>query len=142
MICPIGLLHFQVNGGGSLATAIVSFSSPSPGLQILDYVLFANDLPSLLVEKTTFLDDAQVKKLKGGKKLVFVTNNSTKSRKQYAKKFQNLGLEVSEDAGWDDTWKPWVGWAGPHRTKERREAERRDEPRRRTRKLEESTRSR
>ncbi|KAK9144764.1 hypothetical protein Sjap_004667 [Stephania japonica] len=31
-----------------------------------------------------------------GKKLVFVTNNSTKSRKQYAKKFQNLGLEVSE----------------------------------------------
>ncbi|KAK9137246.1 hypothetical protein Sjap_007840 [Stephania japonica] len=65
MICPIGLLHFQVNGGGSLATAIVSFSSPSPGLQILDYVLFANDLPSLLVEKTTFLDDAQVKKLKG-----------------------------------------------------------------------------
>ncbi|KAK9089926.1 hypothetical protein Scep_029008 [Stephania cephalantha] len=32
-----------------------------------------------------------------GKKLVFVTNNSTKSRKQYAKKFQNLGLEVSEE---------------------------------------------
>ncbi|KAK9099500.1 hypothetical protein Syun_026545 [Stephania yunnanensis] len=65
MIFPTGLLHFQVNGGGSLATAIVSFSSSQPGLQLLDYVLFANDLPSLLVEKTTFLDDAQVKKLKG-----------------------------------------------------------------------------
>nr|GMC47151.1 phosphoglycolate phosphatase 2 [Ipomoea batatas] len=32
-----------------------------------------------------------------GKKLVFVTNNSTKSRKQYAKKFQSLGIPVSED---------------------------------------------
>ncbi|XP_030968123.1 phosphoglycolate phosphatase 2 [Quercus lobata] len=32
-----------------------------------------------------------------GKKLVFVTNNSTKSRRQYAKKFQSLGISVSED---------------------------------------------
>ncbi|XP_042519567.1 phosphoglycolate phosphatase 2 [Macadamia integrifolia] len=32
-----------------------------------------------------------------GKKLVFVTNNSTKSRKQYANKFHKLGLAVSED---------------------------------------------
>ncbi|WOL13634.1 hypothetical protein Cni_G22407 [Canna indica] len=32
-----------------------------------------------------------------GKKLVFVTNNSTKSRKQYAKKFTSLGLDVSEE---------------------------------------------
>ncbi|XP_073003708.1 phosphoglycolate phosphatase 2-like [Typha latifolia] len=32
-----------------------------------------------------------------GKKLVFVTNNSTKSRKKYAKKFSMLGLEVSEE---------------------------------------------
>eukprot|EP00262_Sarcandra_glabra_P002169 TRINITY_DN12432_c0_g1_i1.p1 TRINITY_DN12432_c0_g1~~TRINITY_DN12432_c0_g1_i1.p1 ORF type:complete len:307 (+),score=58.87 TRINITY_DN12432_c0_g1_i1:36-956(+) len=32
-----------------------------------------------------------------GKKLVFVTNNSTKSRKQNAKKFQRLGLAVSEE---------------------------------------------
>jgi ribonucleotide monophosphatase NagD (HAD superfamily) len=27
---------------------------------------------------------------------VFVTNNSTKSRKQYAKKFDSLGLNVAE----------------------------------------------
>ncbi|KAF4399439.1 hypothetical protein G4B88_022522 [Cannabis sativa] len=33
----------------------------------------------------------------GGKKLVFVTNNSTKSRSQYAKKFQSLGISVSQD---------------------------------------------
>ncbi|ONK82069.1 uncharacterized protein A4U43_C01F35800 [Asparagus officinalis] len=32
-----------------------------------------------------------------GKKLVFVTNNSTKSRRQYAKKFLALGIDVSED---------------------------------------------
>ncbi|KAA0025586.1 hypothetical protein IC582_018601 [Cucumis melo] len=32
-----------------------------------------------------------------GKRLVFVTNNSSKSRKQYAKKFHSLGISVSED---------------------------------------------
>ncbi|KAG6548635.1 hypothetical protein Mapa_009789 [Marchantia paleacea] len=32
-----------------------------------------------------------------GKKLIFVTNNSTKSRKQYGKKFESLGLDVSEE---------------------------------------------
>ena len=31
-----------------------------------------------------------------GKRLVFVTNNSTKSRKQYGKKFETLGLNVKE----------------------------------------------
>lgn len=31
-----------------------------------------------------------------GKRLVFVTNNSTKSRKQYGKKFETLGLNVNE----------------------------------------------
>ncbi|KAJ3675409.1 hypothetical protein LUZ60_004451 [Juncus effusus] len=32
-----------------------------------------------------------------GKRLVFVTNNSTKSRKQYGKKFETLGLTVNEE---------------------------------------------
>uniref|UniRef100_A0A8R7UEZ2 phosphoglycolate phosphatase n=1 Tax=Triticum urartu TaxID=4572 RepID=A0A8R7UEZ2_TRIUA len=32
-----------------------------------------------------------------GKKLVFVTNNSRKSRRQYSKKFKTLGLEVPEE---------------------------------------------
>ncbi|KAL3613955.1 Phosphoglycolate phosphatase 1A, chloroplastic [Castilleja foliolosa] len=32
-----------------------------------------------------------------GKRLVFVTNNSTKSRKQYRKKFETLGLDVKEE---------------------------------------------
>ncbi|KAH7572064.1 hypothetical protein ACOSP7_015076 [Xanthoceras sorbifolium] len=65
MVFPQGLLHFQINAGRSSALAYVSFSSPSPGLQILDYALFGNNLPSELIEQTTFLDDATVKKLKG-----------------------------------------------------------------------------
>ena len=65
MIFPQGLLHFQINSGKGKAIAFVSFSSADPGLQILDFTLFANDLPSGIVEKATFLDDAQMKKLKG-----------------------------------------------------------------------------
>ncbi|XP_022777230.1 auxin-binding protein ABP19a-like [Durio zibethinus] len=65
MVFPQGLFHFQINFGKRPSLAIVNFNSPNPGLQILDFALFANDLPSDLVEKTTFLDDAQVKKLKG-----------------------------------------------------------------------------
>ncbi|XP_030513368.1 germin-like protein subfamily 3 member 3 [Rhodamnia argentea] len=64
MVFPQGLLHFQVNAAKGPSIAIVSFSSPSPGLQIVDFALFGNNLPSALVEAITFLDDAQVKKLK------------------------------------------------------------------------------
>ncbi|KAJ7963266.1 Auxin-binding protein ABP19a [Quillaja saponaria] len=64
-VFPQGLLHFQVNVGGRKAIAFVSFNSPNPGLQIPDFALSANNLTSALVEKTTFLDPAQVKKLKG-----------------------------------------------------------------------------
>ncbi|TXG68376.1 hypothetical protein EZV62_003311 [Acer yangbiense] len=65
MVFPQGLLHFQINAGKYSALAVVSFNSPNPGLQILDFALFGNNLASTLVEQTTFLDDAQVKKLKG-----------------------------------------------------------------------------
>ena len=64
MVFPQGLLHFQVNAAGIPAIAFPSFSSPDPGLQILDFALFANNLPTMLIEKTTFLDEAQIKKLK------------------------------------------------------------------------------
>ncbi|KAK2645242.1 hypothetical protein Ddye_020437 [Dipteronia dyeriana] len=65
MVFPQGLLHFQINAGGSPALAFVSFSSPVPGLQILDYALFGNNLPTELIAQTTFLDPATIKKLKG-----------------------------------------------------------------------------
>lgn len=65
MVFPQGLLHFQINSGNTQALAFVSFSSATPGLQILDYVLFANNLPTEVIAATTFLDTAQIKKLKG-----------------------------------------------------------------------------
>ncbi|XP_019227738.1 PREDICTED: auxin-binding protein ABP19a-like [Nicotiana attenuata] len=65
MVFPQGLLHFQVNAAGYTSVAYVFFSSSSPGLQITDFALFANDLSTKLVEATTFLDEAQIKKLKG-----------------------------------------------------------------------------
>ncbi|KAG2584360.1 hypothetical protein PVAP13_6KG298200 [Panicum virgatum] len=64
MVFPQGLLHYQYNAGTGPAVALVAFSSPNPGLQITDFALFANNLPSAVVEKVTFLDDATVKKLK------------------------------------------------------------------------------
>nr|GEW98290.1 auxin-binding protein ABP19a-like [Tanacetum cinerariifolium] len=64
MVFPQGLLHFQVNAGGVAAVGFASFSSATPGLQITDFALFANDLPSSLVETTTFLPIEVVKKLK------------------------------------------------------------------------------
>ncbi|CAL9081360.1 unnamed protein product [Musa textilis] len=64
MVFPPGQLHFQINAGDFPALAFVSFNSPNPGLQITAFALFANSLPSPLVEKVTFLDDEQVKKLK------------------------------------------------------------------------------
>lgn len=64
MLFPQGLLHFQINSGDTAVVAIASFSSPAPGLQITAFALFANSLPSPLVEKVTFLDDDEVKKLK------------------------------------------------------------------------------
>ncbi|KAK1264251.1 Germin-like protein 8-14 [Acorus gramineus] len=65
MVFPQGLLHFEINAGGVTAVGFASFNSPNPGLQITDFALFANSFPSALLEKTTFLDDAQVQKLKG-----------------------------------------------------------------------------
>lgn len=64
-VFPQGLLHYQLNVGNTSALAYASFSSPSPGLQILDFALFQNNLPTELVAATTFLDVAQIKKLKG-----------------------------------------------------------------------------
>lgn len=65
MVYPKGLLHFQINARGKNAIAFVSFSSSNPGLQILDFALFANNIPTSLLQKSTFLNAAQIKMLKG-----------------------------------------------------------------------------
>ncbi|KAL5062657.1 hypothetical protein RYX36_024394 [Vicia faba] len=64
MVFPQGMLHFQVNSGKGQATAFLTFSSANPGAQLLDLLLFSNNLSSEIVAQTTFLDLAQVKKLK------------------------------------------------------------------------------
>ncbi|XP_027335518.1 auxin-binding protein ABP20-like [Abrus precatorius] len=65
MVFPQGLLHFQIAAGKRKALAFAIFSSANPGLQILDFALFASNFSTPLVTKTTFLDPAIVKKLKG-----------------------------------------------------------------------------
>jgi quercetin dioxygenase-like cupin family protein len=64
MVFPQGLLHFQVNGGDTPALEFVSFSSDSPGLQLLPNALFQNNLPTELIAQSTFLDTAEIKRLK------------------------------------------------------------------------------
>lgn len=49
-----------------------------------------------LVSETVLVTASWLTLFVQGKKLVFVTNNSTKSRKQYANKFRSLGISVSE----------------------------------------------
>ncbi|XP_065851532.1 auxin-binding protein ABP20-like [Euphorbia lathyris] len=63
-IFPQGLLHFAVNSGDSGVVGYVSFSSERPGLQVLDFSLFGNGLPTDILGQVTFLDAAQIKKLK------------------------------------------------------------------------------
>ncbi|XP_059433455.1 auxin-binding protein ABP19a-like [Corylus avellana] len=65
IVFPQGLLHFIVNAQKTPAEAYFSFNSPSPGSQLVDFALFGNDFPTELVAATTFLDTAQIKKLKG-----------------------------------------------------------------------------
>ncbi|CAD6265262.1 unnamed protein product [Miscanthus lutarioriparius] len=64
MVFPQGLLHFQHNLGNDTAVALSSYSSANPGLMILDFALFANNLPSDVVSKVTVLDELEVRKLK------------------------------------------------------------------------------
>ncbi|CAI0419433.1 unnamed protein product [Linum tenue] len=64
MVFPRGLFHFQVNTGKEHAVGIASFSDSEPGVQLVSLAIFGNDFPSFLVEKTTSIDEAEVKKLK------------------------------------------------------------------------------
>ncbi|CAL0313015.1 unnamed protein product [Lupinus luteus] len=64
-VIPKGLLHFGINSGKGATSGVGVFTSENPSIEILDLALFGNNLDSAIVEKTTFLDAAQVKKLKG-----------------------------------------------------------------------------
>ncbi|CAN1827310.1 Germin-like protein [Linum perenne] len=64
MVFPRGMMHFQVNTGNVHATGIATFSSDEPGVQLVSSALFGNSFPSELVQKTTSIGDAEVKRLK------------------------------------------------------------------------------
>ncbi|KAK1607587.1 hypothetical protein QYE76_031260 [Lolium multiflorum] len=64
MVFPQGLLHYQYNIGTSPAVLLVAFSGPNPGLQIIALALFANNLPSDVLQKLTYLNDTQIKNFK------------------------------------------------------------------------------
>ncbi|XP_062026692.1 auxin-binding protein ABP19a-like [Rosa rugosa] len=65
IVFPQGLYHFFWNKGKTPATIFVSFSSENPGVQVLENALFQSDFPTEIIAKTTLLDVAQIKKLKG-----------------------------------------------------------------------------
>ncbi|KAE9619545.1 hypothetical protein Lal_00041795 [Lupinus albus] len=64
LVIPKGLLHFVLNVGKGKGSANVIFTSVKPSVQLFNLALFGNNLESAIVEKTTFLDHAQVQKLK------------------------------------------------------------------------------
>ncbi|RDX70189.1 Auxin-binding protein ABP19a, partial [Mucuna pruriens] len=63
MVIPQGQLHFVLNSGAGKATVFAAFSSSNPGVHSFNQI-FANNVPSPILAQTTFLDVAQVKKLK------------------------------------------------------------------------------
>ncbi|KAJ1407098.1 RmlC-like cupin domain superfamily [Sesbania bispinosa] len=63
-VFPQGLLHFQYNSGAGNATAFAAYSSPDPGLDLLDILLFGNNLTSQTVSRTTLINVLEVKRLK------------------------------------------------------------------------------
>lgn len=63
MVIPKGLLHFVVNSCKGKSTGFAVFSSSNPDVQLFNDI-FANNVPSHILAQTTFLDVAQVKKLK------------------------------------------------------------------------------
>ncbi|CAO2202138.1 unnamed protein product [Urochloa humidicola] len=63
-VFPQGLLHYQYNLGNATAVVFSAYSSSDPGLQVTDFALFANLLPADVVSKVTFIDAAEVRRLK------------------------------------------------------------------------------
>ncbi|XP_058745439.1 auxin-binding protein ABP20-like [Vicia villosa] len=63
-VFPTGLLHFQVNTGSENAIVYAVYGSSNPSIQLLFDLLFKNNLPTPIIEKTTLLDPSQIMKLK------------------------------------------------------------------------------
>ncbi|XP_068636601.1 phosphoglycolate phosphatase 2-like isoform X2 [Aristolochia californica] len=86
------------DGGVAVASRLLTADNVTTLLDSTEAFLF--DCDGVIWKGETLIEGVPetLKMLRSrGKKIVFVTNNSTKSRRQYAKKFQTLGLSVSEE---------------------------------------------
>ncbi|KAJ0989709.1 hypothetical protein J5N97_008065 [Dioscorea zingiberensis] len=86
---------------GAAKTPSVEALSPQTARSLVDSVdAFLFDCDGVIWKGYNLIDGVPevLQTLRSlGKKLVFVTNNASKSRKQYVKKFLALGLDVCED---------------------------------------------
>ncbi|TVU05620.1 hypothetical protein EJB05_48789, partial [Eragrostis curvula] len=63
-VFPQGLLHFQYNPANTTAVGFSAYSSSNPGLQIVDWALFKNNLASKIINNVTFIDFPEIRRLK------------------------------------------------------------------------------
>jgi hypothetical protein len=52
-----------VNSGHGKAIAFAALTSSNPSMDLIDDVLFGNNLSTFIIEKTTLLDSSQIVKL-------------------------------------------------------------------------------
>ncbi|KAJ7550712.1 hypothetical protein O6H91_07G113800 [Diphasiastrum complanatum] len=64
MIFPRGLIHFQLNVADAPAQAVVSLNSQSPGFQFIANSMFGSNIKDEVLQKTFFLDQKTVDRLK------------------------------------------------------------------------------
>jgi quercetin dioxygenase-like cupin family protein len=64
MVFPKGLMQFIVNSGVGKASTIAAYSSTNRSLQLVDDLLFGNNLSTAILQKTALLDPEQIIKLK------------------------------------------------------------------------------
>ncbi|XP_073148670.1 phosphoglycolate phosphatase 2 [Henckelia pumila] len=90
-----------MDGENSKPTAICQILTPPNTRDLVDSVdAFLFDCDGVIWKGDALIEGVPetLEALRSmGKKLVFVTNNSTKSRRQYTKKFNSLGISVTED---------------------------------------------
>ncbi|BBN00733.1 protein MpPR15c [Marchantia polymorpha subsp. ruderalis] len=59
-IFPRGLLHFQLNKGKVLASSLNVLNSQNPGIQLMPLALFGSGIDREMLEKSFFMNEAQV----------------------------------------------------------------------------------
>jgi len=94
-------LRLSMSGGAATANTIGAKLTPATAATLIDSVdVFIFDCDGVIWKGDSLIEGvpAILDKLRAaGKKIFFVTNNSTKSRKGYKSKFDSLGLDVNPE---------------------------------------------